>query len=76
MMTSFVGVDLHRNNFTYCIRENGEEKKIGKCEISDLKGFASLLGKNERRFTSEDFKFDADQGKAGSVAYRLEKQSQ
>ena len=45
-MTSFVGVDLHRNNFTYCIRENGEEKKIGKCEISDLKGFASLLGKN------------------------------
>ena len=35
MMTSFVGVDLHRNNFTYCIRENGEEKKIGKCEISD-----------------------------------------
>ena len=45
-MTSFGGVDLHRNNFTYCIRENGEEKKIGKCEISDLKGFASLLGKN------------------------------
>ena len=45
-MSSFVGVDLHRNNFTYCIRENGEEKKIGKCEISDLKGFASLLGKN------------------------------
>ena len=42
MMTSFVGVDLHRNNFTYCIRENGEEKKIGKCEISELKGFASL----------------------------------
>ena len=35
MMTSFVGVDLHRNNFTYCIRENGEEKKIGKCEISE-----------------------------------------
>ena len=46
MMTSFVGVDLHRNNFTYCIRENGEEKKIGKCEISELKGFASLLGKD------------------------------
>ena len=45
-MTSFVGVDLHRNNFTYCIRENGEEKKIGKCEISELKGFASLLGKD------------------------------
>ena len=46
MMSSFVGVDLHRNNFTYCIRENGEEKKIGKCEFIDLKGFASLLGKN------------------------------
>ena len=35
------------------------------------KGYASG-GKNERRFTSEDFMFDADQGKAGSVAYRLE----
>ena len=46
MMSSFVGVDLHRNNFTYCIRENGEEKKIGKCEISELKCFASMLGKN------------------------------
>ena len=128
-MTSFVGVDLHRNNFTYCIRENGEEKKIGKCEISDLKGFASLLGKNTvmaveatgntfmfcrflkahvgrlvvvnpsqfkvismstkktdrhdakvlAEFLEKDmlpFKSDADQGKAGSVAYRLEKQGQ
>lgn len=46
MMSSFVGVDLHRNNFTYCIRENGEEKKIGKCEISELKCFVSLLGKD------------------------------
>ena len=27
-MTNFVGVDLHRNNFTYCIRVNGEERKI------------------------------------------------
>ena len=41
MMTSFVGVDLHRNNFAHCIRENGEEKKIGKCEVFDLKCFDS-----------------------------------
>ena len=40
-MTSFVGVDLHRNNFAHCIRENGEEKKIGKCEVFDLKCFDS-----------------------------------
>ncbi|WP_176013534.1 transposase [Victivallis sp. Marseille-Q1083] len=46
MMTSFVGVDLHRNNFTYCIRVNGEERKIGKCEITELKGFAAMLGPN------------------------------
>ena len=46
MMTSFVGVDLHRNNFTYSIRENGEEKNIGKGELSEVKGFASLLGKD------------------------------
>ncbi len=45
-MTSFAGVDLQRNNFTYCIRENAGEKKIGKCGISELKCFASLLGKD------------------------------
>ena len=45
-MTNFVGVDLHRNNFTYCIRVNGEERKIGKCEITELKGFAAMLGPN------------------------------
>ena len=45
-MTNFVGVDLHRNNFTYCIRVNGEERKIGKCEITELKGCAAMLGPN------------------------------
>ena len=43
-MTSFVGVDLHRNNFTYCIRANGQEKQMGKCAINELQGFASMLG--------------------------------
>ncbi len=45
-MTSFVGVDLHRNNFTYCIRINGEERKIGKCGITERKDFAAMLGPN------------------------------
>ena len=44
MMRSFVGVDLHRNNFTYCIRANGQEQRIGKCAINELKGFAAMLG--------------------------------
>ena len=44
MGTKYVGVDLHRNNFTYCIRANGEEKEIGKCDIGELNGFAKMLG--------------------------------
>jgi len=45
-MKNFVGVDLHRNNFTYCIRSNGEEKMVGKCAIKELPGFAAMLGSN------------------------------
>ena len=45
MFSSYVGVDLHRNNFTYCIRNaNGNEVKIGKCSTRELNGFAELLG--------------------------------
>ena len=44
MVSSFVGVDLHRNNFTYCIRANGEERQVGKCGIDELSSFAKMLG--------------------------------
>ena len=45
MFTSYVGVDLHRNNFSYCIRANGEEVQTGKVAIEHLNVFASKLGK-------------------------------
>ena len=35
MMTGFAGVELSRNNFSYCVQENGEEKKIGKVKFVD-----------------------------------------
>ncbi len=60
MVTSYVGVDLHRTNFTYCIRANGQEKKIGKCDIAELKGFALMLGKDTEmavEATSNTFMF-------------------
>ncbi len=45
MINCYVGVDLHRNNFTYCMRSgNGAKEEIGKRSIKDLNGFASLLG--------------------------------
>lgn len=45
MFKSYVGVDLHRNNFTYCIRNaNGKEVGLGKCSIRELNGFADLMG--------------------------------
>lgn len=46
MERSYVGIDLHRNNFTYCVRNNGKETLTGKCEISGLEGFARTFGKN------------------------------
>ena len=46
MERSYVGIDLHRNNFTYCVRSNGKETLTGKCEISGLEGFARTFGKN------------------------------
>jgi len=46
MERRYVGVDLHRDNFTYCIRANGKETLMGKCAITGLKGFAKMLGPN------------------------------
>ncbi len=44
MERSCVGVDLHRNNFTYCVRVNGKETQMGKCAINELAGFAKMPG--------------------------------
>lgn len=45
MINRYVGVDLHRNNFTYCMRSgNGEKEQIGKHSIKELNGFAMTLG--------------------------------
>lgn len=39
-----VGIDLHRNQFTYCVRYEDGEEKIGKEKIENLKFFARRLG--------------------------------
>lgn len=39
---SCVGIDLHRNQFTYCVRYEDGEEKIGKEKIENLKWFAGL----------------------------------
>lgn len=39
-----VGIDLHRNQFTYCVRYEDGEEKIGKEKIENLKLFARRLG--------------------------------
>lgn len=39
-----VGIDLHRNQFTYCVRYEDGEEKIGKEKIENLKWFAGRLG--------------------------------
>lgn len=44
--TYHVGVDLHRNNFTYCVRNSNGEETVGKEEIGNLKKFAGRLGKH------------------------------
>ncbi len=44
--TYHVGVDLHRNNFTYCVRDSNGEETVGKEEIGNLKKFARRLGKH------------------------------
>ncbi len=41
----FVGVDLHRNQFTYCVRYSKGEEKVGKEPIENLERFARRLGK-------------------------------
>lgn len=41
---SCVGIDLHRNQFTYCVRYEDGEEKIGKEKIENLKWFAGCLG--------------------------------
>jgi len=41
----FVGVDLHRNQFTYCVRYSKGEEKVGKEPIENLERFACRLGK-------------------------------
>ena len=40
----FVGVDLHRNQFTYCVRYSKGEEKVGKEPIENLERFARRLG--------------------------------
>lgn len=42
----YVGVDLHRTNFTYCVRYSDGREDIGKEDIRNLKGFAKRLGKH------------------------------
>ena len=39
-----VGIDLHRNQFTYCVRYEDGEEKIGKEKIENLRWFAGRLG--------------------------------
>lgn len=41
-----VGVDLHRNQFTYCVRYSNGQEKIGKESIVHLERFARRLGKH------------------------------
>ena len=41
-----VGIDLHRNQFTYCVRYEDGEEKIGKEKIENLKWFAGRLGRH------------------------------
>lgn len=56
-----VGIDLHRNCFTYCIRyASGENSKIGTLSIKELNGFANMLGKDTAlavEATGNTFKF-------------------
>ena len=40
----FVGVELHRNQFTYCVRYSKGEEKVGKEPIENLERFARRLG--------------------------------
>lgn len=41
-----VGIDLHRNQFTYCVRYDNGEEKIGKEKIENLETFSRRLGRN------------------------------
>ena len=41
-MTRYIGVDLHRNCFTVCIRE-GEKTKLAKWQLSNLEKFSQRL---------------------------------
>ena len=41
-----VGIDLHRNQFTYCVRYSDGKELVGKESIADLERFARRLGKH------------------------------
>ncbi len=43
--TYYVGVDLHRNQFTYCVRSGSGQEQLGKEKIENLERFARCLGK-------------------------------
>jgi len=45
MGTCNAGVDLHRNNFTYCVRTKDGEEAVGKYSIQKLRLFAGQFGK-------------------------------
>ena len=42
----WVGIDLHRNQFTYCVRYSDGKELIGKESIANLERFARKLGKH------------------------------
>ncbi len=45
MRVCYVGVDLHRNQFTYCVRTGSGKEQLGKEKIENLERFARCLGK-------------------------------
>ena len=42
----WVGIDLHRNQFTYCVRYSDGKELVGKESITHLDRFARRLGKH------------------------------
>ena len=42
----WVGIDLHRNQFTYCVRYSDGKELVGKESIANLERFARRLGKH------------------------------
>ena len=42
----WVGIDLHRNQFTYCVRYSDGKELVGKESMTNLERFARRLGKH------------------------------